>query len=243
MQTTKKKPFWGLIVSGAVMSAYLGYLIGGAWYDGIDFVEFLNKINIVLNAPFENYLNEYTFKAVVTALMVYALAIIMYYTSQRNYMPGKEYGTAKYADLKQVNSVLEDKHDDYNRILSEHVRMSMDTRFTKLNNNVLVIGGSGAGKTFYIVKPNLMQMWRNGTIICTDPKGEILRSCGGMLKANGYNVKVVNLLEMDKSDCYNPFAYIRQETDVVKLITNLIANTTPKGSTSSDPFWESATCS
>lgn len=240
MQTTKKKPFWGLIVSGAVMSAYLGYLIGGAWYDGIDFVEFLNKINIVLNAPFENYLNEYTFKAVVTALMVYALAIIMYYTSQRNYMPGKEYGTAKYADLKQVNSVLEDKHDDYNRILSEHVRMSMDTRFTKLNNNVLVIGGSGAGKTFYIVKPNLMQMWRNGTIICTDPKGEILRSCGGMLKANGYNVKVVNLLEMDKSDCYNPFAYIRQETDVVKLITNLIANTTPKGSTSSDPFWEKA---
>ena len=102
---------------------------------------------------------------------------------------------------------------------------------------------SGAGKTFYEVKPNLMQMPHNCSFICTDPKGEILRSCGTMLKNNGYNVKVINLLEMDKSDCYNPFSYIREETDVVKLITNLISNTTPKGATPSDPFWESATCS
>ncbi len=93
---------------------------------------------------------------------------------------------------------------------------------------------AGAGKTFYEVKPNLMQMPHNCSFICTDPKGEILRSCGRMLKDNGYNVKVINLLEMDKSDCYNPFSYIREETDIVKLITNLIANTTPKGSTPSD---------
>ena len=95
-------------------------------------------------------------------------------------------------------------------------------------------------KTFYEVKPNLMQMPRDCSFICTDPKGEILRSCGTMLKNNGYNVKVINLLEMDKSDCYNPFSYIREETDVVKLISNLIANTTPKGSNPSDPFWEKA---
>ena len=85
---------------------------------------------------------------------------------------------------------------------------------------MLIIGGSGAGKTFYEVKPNLMQM--NSSFIITDPKGEILRSTGAMLKANGYNVKVINLLEMDKSDCYNPFSYIREETDVVKLITNIM---------------------
>lgn len=142
------------------------------------------------------------------------------------------------ADVKQINRVLADKDDGKNRILSQNVRMSLDTRHTGLNNNVLIIGGSGAGKTFYEVKPNLMQL--NSSFICTDPKGEILRSEGEMLKQNGYSVKVINLLEMDKSDCYNPFSYIREETDVVKLITNLMSNTTPKGSMPSDPFWEKA---
>lgn len=164
--------------------------------------------------------------------------MIMYYTSQRNYMPGKEFGTAKLADVKQVNQILADEDDGKNRILSQNVRMSLDTRKTKLNNNVLVIGGSGAGKTFYEVKPNLMQM--NSSFIITDPKGEILRSTGQLLKDNGYNVKVINLLEMDKSDCYNPFSYIREETDVVKLITNLMSNTTPKGAAPADPFWDKA---
>jgi type IV secretion system protein VirD4 len=131
-----------------------------------------------------------------------------------------------------------DKDDSKNRILSQNVRMSLDTRHTKLNNNVLIIGGSGAGKTFYEVKPNLMQ--RNSSFIITDPKGEILRSEGEMLKANGYNVKVINLLEMDKSDCYNPFVYLREEADVVKLVTNLMSNTTPKNASSSDPFWDKA---
>ena len=174
------------------------------------------------------------------ALCIYAMAIIMYYTSQRNYMPGKEYGTARFENPKQVNKILADKDENFNRILSQNVKMSLDFRKLKLNGNILICGGSGAGKTFYEVKPNLMQMPHNCSFICTDPKGEILRSCGQMLKDNGYNVKVINLLEMDKSDCYNPFSYIREETDVVKLITNLISNTTPKGSTPSDPFWEKA---
>lgn len=172
------------------------------------------------------------------ALLVYAVVIVMYYTSQRNLMPGKEYGTSKLADIKQVNRFLADKDEGRNRILSQNVRMSLDTRHTKLNNNVLIIGGSGAGKTFYEVKPNLMQL--NTSFILTDPKGELLRSEGEMLRNNGYNVKVINLLEMAKSDCYNPFAYIREETDVVKLITNIMSNTTPKGSNPSDPFWEKA---
>lgn len=240
MPTTKKKPSAVLILLGVVVSAFIGYLAGGAWPDSENAVEFLESFLIVADNPFHNYFNEYTVNAVVIALMVYAIAIIMYYTSQRNYMPGKEYGTAKYANVEQVNKVLKDEDESFNRILSQNVRMSLNTRKTKLNNNVLIIGGSGAGKTFYEVKPNLMQMPRNCSFICTDPKGEILRSCGGMLKQNGYNVKVINLLEMEKSDCYNPFSYIREETDIVKLITNLISNTTPKGSTPSDPFWEKA---
>ncbi|SCP98631.1 VirD4-like conjugal transfer protein, CD1115 family [Anaerobium acetethylicum] len=240
MQTTKKKPSVLSILLGAILSGYGGYLINGAWKEGMDINSFLESFQAVCQEPMADYLNPNTAKAVGIALAVYAIAVVMHYTSQRNYMPGKEYGTARFANVKQINKVLADKDRDFNRILSQNVRMSLDTRHTKLNNNVLIIGGSGAGKTFYGVKPNLMQMPHRCSFIATDPKGEILRSCGQMLKNNGYNVKVINLLEMDKSDCYNPFSYIREETDVIKLITNLIANTTPKGSTSSDPFWEKA---
>ena len=238
MNTTKKKPNIILIVLGALASAFLGYLIAGAWREGIEFNEFLDRFSIVCSYPLHDYYNEFTFRMIGYALLVYAVVIVMYYTSQRNFMPGKEYGTSKLADIKQVNRFLADKDEGRNRILSQNVRMSLDTRHTKLNNNVLIIGGSGAGKTFYEVKPNLMQL--NTSFILTDPKGELLRSEGEMLRNNGYNVKVINLLEMAKSDCYNPFAYIREETDVVKLITNIMSNTTPKGSNPSDPFWEKA---
>lgn len=238
MQTTKKKPNILLIALGAVLASYLGYLVAGAWREGIEFNAFLERFEMVCAYPLKDYFNEYTFRMIGYALAAYAIGVVMYYTSQRNYMPGKEFGTSKLANVKQVNKVLADKEETNNRILSQNVRMSLNTRQTKLNNNMLIIGGSGAGKTFYEVKPNLMQM--NSSFIITDPKGEILRSTGAMLKANGYNVKVINLLEMDKSDCYNPFSYIREETDVVKLITNIMSNTTPKGSTPSDPFWEKA---
>lgn len=240
MKTTKKKPFWPMIGLGGFFAIYLGYLVGGAWVPGRHLDEFLAVFSYVLERPFANYFNVNTPKCVVAVTFVYAIAITMYYTSQRNLMPGREFGTAKFANIKQVVKNLQDPDIGYNRILSQNVRMSLDTRRTKLNNNVLIIGGSGAGKTFYEVKPNLMQMPDRCSFICTDPKGELLRSTAGMLKKNGYNIKVINLLEMDKSDRYNPFAYIRQETDVVKLITNLIANTTPKGSTPSDPFWQQA---
>ena len=126
-----------------------------------------------------------TVKAVAIALGIYAMAIVMYYTSQRNYMPGKEFGTARFENPKQVNKILADKDENFNRILSQNVKMSLDFRRLKLNGNILICGGSGAGKTFYEVKPNLMQMPHNCSFICTDPKGEILRSCGQMLKNNG----------------------------------------------------------
>lgn len=240
MQTSKKKPSVIFLLLGAVLAGYLGYLIGGACTDGMEFNSFMEKFNEVCSAPFTNYFNEYTVKAVAIVIGIYAMAIVMYYTSQRNMMPGKEFGTAKLETPQRVNKILMDKDENFNRILSQNVRMSLDFRRLKLNGNILICGGSGAGKTFYEVKPNLMQMPHNCSFICTDPKGEILRSTGDMLKKNGYNVKVINLLEMNQSDCYNPFSYIREETDVVKLITNLISNTTPKGVTPSDPFWEKA---
>ncbi len=238
MKTTKKKPSIPLIIVGALLAAYLGYLVNGAWHQGIEFGDFVNNMTEVLSYPLRDYYNESTLKAIVISEIIFAMVMLMYYTSQRSMMPGREYGTARLAAPKEVNKVICDKDDGKNRILSQNVRMSLDTRLTKLNNNVLIIGGSGSGKTFYEVKPNLMQ--RNSSFIITDPKGEILRSEGKMLKANGYNVKVINLLEMDKSDCYNPFVYLREETDVVKLVTNIMSNTTPKNATSSDPFWDKA---
>ena len=239
VQNKKKVSLW-FIVAGALLSAYAGYLLNGAWEPGMEMNAFLESFNRVCAEPFANYYNETTIKAVVIALIVYATALLMYITSQRNFMPGKEFGTARFESPQMANKILADKDENFNRILSQNVKMSLNFRRLKLNGNILICGGSGAGKTFYEVKPNLMQMPHNCSFICTDPKGEILRSCGEMLRNNGYSVKVINLLEMEKSDCYNPFSYIREETDVVKLITNLISNTTPKGATPSDPFWEKA---
>ena len=176
MQTTKKKPSLIFILVGAVLSGYLGYLINGAWTEGIAFNDFMNRFNEVCAVPFANYYNSNTVNAVAIALCIYAMAIIMYYTSQRNYMPGKEYGTARFADIRMVNKALADKDESKNRILSNNVRMSTDTSVTGLNNNMLVIGGSGAGKTFFIVKPNIMQMMLNNSFIATDPKGGAKRS-------------------------------------------------------------------
>ena len=240
MVPKKKKVSLWFIILGAILSGYAGYLLNGAWEPGGDINSFLESFNNVCAAPFANYYNERTIKAIVIALMVYMTALLMYVTSQRSFMPGKEFGTARFESPQFANKILMDKDASFNRILSQNVKMSLDFRRLKLNGNILICGGSGAGKTFYEVKPNLMQMPRNCSFICTDPKGEILRSCGQMLKDNGYNVKVINLLEMEKSDCYNPFSYLREETDIVKLITNLISNTTPKGATPSDPFWEKA---
>lgn len=238
MQTTKKKPNILLIAIGAILSGYLGYLVGGAWREGIEFNAFLERFSMVCAYPLNDYYNEYTIRMIGYALLIYLIVVLMYYTSQRNLMPGREYGTSKFANIKAVNKKIADEDDGRNRILSQHVRMSLNTKKTNLNNNVLIIGGSGAGKTFFEVKPNIMQM--HSSFIITDPKGEILRSTGAMLKNNGYNVKVINLLEMEHSNCYNPFSYIREETDVLKLITNLISNTTPKNAASNDPFWEKA---
>lgn len=240
MQTGKKKPALPWLLAGAVLAGYLGYMLGGIWKEGITYVEFMERLSAVCERPLANYWSAYSLKLIAFAELIYVMAMLMYYTSGRNLMPGKEHGTARLESPAQAARLLEDKDPERNRILSKNVRMSMDFRKLKLNGNILICGGSGAGKTFYIVKPNLMQLPRNCSFICTDPKGEILRSCGQMLKDNGYQVKVINLLEMEKSDCYNPFRYIREETDVVKLITNLIANTTPKGANSSDPFWEKA---
>ena len=176
MQTTKKMPSLIFILVGAVLAGYLGYLINGAWTEGIAFNEFMDRFNEVCAVPFANYYNSNTVKAVAIALGIYAMAIVMYYTSQRNYMPGKEFGTARFENPKQVNKILADKDENFNRILSQNVKMSLDFRRLKLNGNILICGGSGAGKTFYEVKPNLMQMPHSlkvGDTVMAGPNADI----------------------------------------------------------------------
>lgn len=226
------------LIIGELFTIYVSYVLNGVWNTNGDIVLILNKFNAAIKNPFGHYYNANTLRAVIYGSLIYGMAVLMYVTSRRNLMHGKEYGTARFADIRMVNKALADKDESKNRILSNNVRMSTDTSVTGLNNNMLVIGGSGAGKTFFIVKPNIMQMMLNNSFIATDPKGEIARATANMLKKNGYNVKVLNLIDMAKSDGYNPFRYIREENDVVKLVTNIISNTTPKEKAPSDPFWE-----
>ena len=235
MTGKKKIPLW-LILTGAGFALLLGYYLNAAWEPGMDIFTYPDVLNQVVGQPFENYWNGNTLKVSGIVLLVYIMVILVYITDDRKYMPGKEYGSAQWADPKTVCRDLEDKIPEENKSFSQNVKMSIDARVTELNNNTLIIGGSGAGKTYRMVKPNLLQA--NSTYIITDPKGEILRSCGQYFTDIGYQVKVINLVEMSQSDCYNPFKYIRKEEDVSKLITNLIANTTPKGANKGDPFWE-----
>lgn len=231
----KKIPLW-IVFLGSVLVLYAAYMLNAAWSPGMDITTYPDALNQILEKPFANYWNENTLKAMGIAILVYGMAVLIYVTDDKKFMPGKEYGSARFADVEAVCKMLRDKEDQNNKIFSQGIRVSINPEVTDLNNNVLIVGGSGAGKTYREVSPNLLQA--NSSYVITDPKGEILRKFGQYFKDIGYKVKVINLVEMSQSDCYNPFRYIRKEADVAKLITNLIANTTPKGANKGDPFWE-----
>ena len=240
MGVNYKKPLWSLVIVGSVAAMFLGYLVGGAWESGIQAPAFITNFIQVMNKPFGNYFNRFTIPAMVVMLISYGFVLLMYYTSRRNFMHGREHGSARLASPEEVNKKIADKDEGKNQVLSQNLRLSINTRNTRLNNNKMILGGSGAGKTLFMILPNILQLLKKVSMIFTDPKAELLQKVGNLLRKNGYKVKVLNLIDMKQSDCYNPFAYIRTQTDVIKLITNLMANTTPKNSQSTDPFWEKA---
>ena len=157
-----------------------------------------------------------------------AKRIGIYLSSRRNYRRGEEHGSAKWGDPRAVNKKYRDKDPIKNRIFTQHVRMGLDGRKHRRNLNTLVVGGSGAGKSRFYGKVNICQC--NTSLFVLDCKGELLRDCGGLLEQMGYEIKVVDLLNMEKSHCYNPFAYLKSDNDVQKMVTNLFKATTPKGS-------------
>ena len=218
----------------SMIVVWLGVFASACCGEGVKLTEFLSLFSEQLQHPFRLSLNGYTVRCVFAALCMYALAIGYYYTSKGNKRMGEEYGSAKWGDAAALNRKYRDKTN--NIILSQHISMGLDGRKHKRNLNVIVVGGSGAGKTRGYVLPNIMEC--NCSYIIADPKGEILRKTGGLLEKEGYEICVLNLVDLEKSDCYNPIAYLRSDHDALKLVTNLIKNTNEKGQKSSDPFWD-----
>lgn len=196
----------------------------------------LPYLSNAINHPFSFHWCNDTFKTIFIFLLIYVIGIGIYYSTRRNYRRQEEYGSAKWANPKIINKKYADKDMSQNKILSQNVCIGLNGKKHRRNLNTLVIGGSGAGKTRFYGKPNIMQC--NTSYVILDPKGEILRDTGALLEKEGYIIRVIDLINMNRSHGYNPFTYIKDDKDVLKLITNLIRNTTPKNSQSTDPFWE-----
>ena len=229
-----------LIIFFASLSAivvWLALIVAGCYRDGMKLPELLQYIAIAVNQPLNIHLNVYSLKFVLVFLISYVLGVTAYFSQRENRRPGEEHGSAKWGNIQSVaRKYIDKKHRYLNIILSQKLALSLNAKSHRRNLNVLVVGGSGAGKTRFYAKPNILQC--NTSYIVADPKGELLRSTAPLLMEKGYDVKVFNLITPENSDGYNPFTYIRNDEDVIKLITNLIQNTTPKNATNSDPFWE-----
>ena len=198
----------------------------------------IKNFNSAVSNPFDITICNNSFKTILFFLLIYLFSIILYFSTRKNYRWREEHGSAKWGVAKSVCKKYRDKSFNNNKILTKNFCIGFDGRKHRRNLNTLVVGGSGAGKTRFYAKPNIMQA--NCSYVILDPKGELLSSTGYLLKEKGYEVKVLDLINMDKSDCYNPFVYIKSDNDVQRLVTNLFKSTTPKGSQSNDPFWDTA---
>ena len=218
---------------------WLAAIAAYAYEDGMNLFQWMGRFSQVLERPFSIGWTAHTPKFMLVSLIIYAFGIALYYSGRENRRPGEEYGSAKWGNPKELNrKYMDHQHKDANIILTQRVRLGMDGYVTQRNMNILVIGGSGSGKTRYFCKPGLYSA--NCSYLVTDPKGELLKAAGGLLLSLGYEVRVFNLIDPEQSDCYNPFVYVREEKDVLSLIDNLIKNTTPRNASSNDPFWEKA---
>ena len=218
---------------------WLAAIAAYAYEDGMNLFQWMGRFSQVLECPLSIGWTAHTPKFMLVSLIIYAFGIALYYSSRENRRPGEEYGSARWGDPRALcRKYMDHQHKEANIILTQRVRLGMDGYVTQRNMNVLVIGGSGSGKTRYFCKPGLYSA--NCSYLVTDPKGELLKAAGGLLLSLGYEVRVFNLIDPEQSDCYNPFVYVREEKDVLSLIDNLIKNTTPRNASSNDPFWEKA---
>ena len=220
----------------AVPVLWAGAALASGYREGMTIFDLMGRFSIILERPFDIRWTPYTLKFMVVALILYAFAVTLYFSSRQNKRPGEEHGSAHWGNVHTLNLKYRDKDPHNNVILTQNLRMSLNGRKHLRNLLQIVVGGSGSGKTRYVVKPNLYEA--NASYIATDPKGELARSAVPLLLQVGYTIRIFDLVDPEHSDCYNPFHYIRSDADVLKLIANFIRNTTPKNAHSNDPFWE-----
>lgn len=223
-------------LAGLPVIWWVAILLADAIQPGRNLFELMEVLTEKLNHPFQFHYTEYTIKSMLVCTLLYAAGIGIFYSSQKNYRRGEEHGSARWGDARQICKKYSKKPYSQNILLTQNFRISLDTHKHRRCLNILVVGGSGAGKSRDFALPNIMQCCCS--MVITDPKAELLRKTGGLLEKKGYEVRVFDLINPDTSFCYNPFEYVHDDKDVLRLISNLIQKTTPKGSQSSDPFWE-----
>lgn len=223
-------------LAGLPVIWWVAILLADAIQPGRNLFELMEVLTEKMNHPFQFHYTEYTIKSMLVCTLLYAAGIGIFYSSQKNYRRGEEHGSARWGDARQICKKYSQKPYSQNILLTQNFRISLDTHKHRRCLNILVVGGSGAGKSRGFALPNIMQCCCS--MVITDPKAELLRKTGGLLEKKGYEVRVFDLINPDTSFCYNPFEYVHDDKDVLRLISNLIQNTTPKGSQSSDPFWE-----
>lgn len=225
-----------LAVLGILPIVWLGLLIAPFVKGGLP--EILPSLMNVMSDPFHIVLCEDSVKTVLVLLLCYGMGIGIYFSTRRNYRRREEHGSAKWGNAKAVDKKYRQNPPSENKLMTQAVRIGLNGKKHRRNLNTLVCGGSGAGKTRFYCKPNLMQA--NTSFVILDPKGEIVRDVGNLLEKKGYEIRVLDLISMEKSHCYNPFVYLHSDNDVQRLVTNLFKSTTPKGSQSNDPFWDTS---
>ena len=216
---------------------YFAMVTASVYIPGENVFALLERFSTMVRRPDLLRWTAYTPRFLLVFLLLYGGGVLLYYADHENRRPGEEYGSAKWGNARELNKRYADQNGK-NVILTKHVSIGLDGYKHQRNLNILVVGGSGSGKTRFFCKPGIMSV--NCSYLIVDPKGEMLRSTGYLLKDEGYDIKVFDLIHPRQSDGYNPFTYIRDDPDVLKLMDNLVKNTTPPKGASNDPFWEKA---
>lgn len=236
MRNGERQSAWIVALLGILPVVWFALLTAPYLSGGL--LEIIEKLPGAMNHPFQIEVCKDSVKTVLLFLGCYGMGIGIYVSTRRNYRKGEEHGSAQWGNTQEVNKKYSEKNFEANKLMTKNVRISYNSRKHRRNLLTIVVGGSGAGKTRFYCKPNLMQA--NTSFVVLDPKGENLRDTGHLLEQKGYEVRVLDLINMKKSHCYNPFVYLKDDNDVQRLVTNLFKATTPKGSQSNDPFWDTA---
>lgn len=223
-----------LLMLGPVL--YLADVLASGYEDGMNIIELMGRFAEMVERPFSLRWTGHTLKFMLGAVIAYGVTVLFLFSTKENKRTGEEHGSAQWGSARQLDRKYRDKDPERNTVLTQHVSMSLDGRKHRRNLLQVVVGGSGSGKTRFFAKPNLMEA--NCSYVVCDPKGEMLRSIAPLLLEKGYVVKVFDLIDTEHSNCFNPFAYLHDDKDVMKMVNNLIKNTTPKDAQQNDPFWE-----